>query len=549
MRPRWLAAALLTLAFIAPPALAAVPMGDFVGWAYKPGEDDFPLRLHLTQPDGAPGAAPVVTIDLPSAKAGGLPTHDVMLTGDTLTFGRTSKAGVKWAVRATLRDKSLEGSITIGDDPAYGFTAVRSDDPIVWIDPATLADLPGTYLAPGGRLITITAWPWGELRAMDTLSGANRTLLPIAQDKFFMGPANYVSAPRAATVAIVRDAQRKPVSLAWHDAGAAAPVTLVRDWLHESPVRIPTRTGVIWGTMLSPKAPGPHPAVVILGGSDWKTRDDCRRDGLLFASLGVAALITDLRGHGQSEGETVASFDDLAGDAADAVRALRALPELRADRVGFAGRSRGGWLAPLAASKCSEAAFVIVFVPPAISPMAQETTRRMNIFERDHTDEESREASRYLDLMWKALEGGDAWTRYEAARDAITPRGWLDTLDSFDSQDSEDFKWCVLNMRHNPIPALERVRVPFLALFGERDENVVPEENLPLMEAALRRAANNDVTLKVVPKADHGLRIVGPDGPYKVHEFIGDAPEAYAWLRSWLKEHGVTPPTIPAATP
>jgi hypothetical protein len=63
--------------------------------------------------------------------------------------------------------------------------------------------------------------------------------------------------------------------------------------------------------------------------------------------------------------------------------------------------------------------------------------------------------------------------------------------------------------------------MPVLALFAERDRNVVAAENLPVMRKALTRGGNQDFELFVVPGANHGLRDVSLTGDVPLHRQIG----------------------------
>src|SRR5262249_20284181 len=54
----------------------------------------------------------------------------------------------------------------------------------------------------------------------------------------------------------------------------------------------------------------------------------------------------------------------------------------------------------------------------------------------------------------------------------------------------------------DPVPYLEKVRVPVLALSGERDLQV-PKDNLPILERAFQRGKNRDATVKLIPGVNH----------------------------------------------
>lgn len=90
-----------------------------------------------------------------------------------------------------------------------------------------------------------------------------------------------------------------------------------------------------------------------------------------FAERGVAALVYDKRGVGQSGGTyegnqsvTGMNIALLADDAAAALRLLAARKELGGAPVGLAGISQAGWIAPLAAIRSERAAFLLLWSAP-----------------------------------------------------------------------------------------------------------------------------------------------------------------------------------------
>ncbi len=117
------------------------------------------------------------------------------------------------------------------------------------------------------------------------------------------------------------------------------------------------------GVLVLPGTPGPHPAVVFLNGSDGADRTGRGRWPQLwrhFAARGFASLSWDRPGVGGSTGDfEKQTFADRA-EALAAVRFLRARPDVRADAVVLWGFSQGGAVAPLAASRSPEVAFLIV---------------------------------------------------------------------------------------------------------------------------------------------------------------------------------------------
>lgn len=70
----------------------------------------------------------------------------------------------------------------------------------------------------------------------------------------------------------------------------------------------------------------------------------------------------------------------------------------------------------------------------------------------------------------------------------------------------------VAHSSYDPVPALERLRVPMLAVFGGADTVVPVEASVKAMRAAFERAGNAEFTYRIFPEADHGIRVKAADG-------------------------------------
>ena len=135
-------------------------------------------------------------------------------------------------------------------------------------------------------------------------------------------------------------------------------------------------SGVVLGcTLTLPPGDGPFPGAALLTVAGPNDRDQTVFFHRGFAELahglataGVASLRCDDRGVGTSTGDYFqASYDDLAAEALARHRELAARPEVDADRVGFVGNSEGGAIGPLAASRATEPAFVVLLAGPGVS--------------------------------------------------------------------------------------------------------------------------------------------------------------------------------------
>src|SRR5215203_3096467 len=82
--------------------------------------------------------------------------------------------------------------------------------------------------------------------------------------------------------------------------------------------------------------------------------------GELAAENGFAALILDLRGHGQSGGEVDANiFNDIAA----ALQYLQSRPEVNPTSIAIQGSSLGGWLAIHTAAHLKDVSPVVAYAP------------------------------------------------------------------------------------------------------------------------------------------------------------------------------------------
>ncbi|WP_344565619.1 alpha/beta hydrolase [Streptomyces axinellae] len=104
------------------------------------------------------------------------------------------------------------------------------------------------------------------------------------------------------------------------------------------------------GTLTLPDGPGPHPAALLHGSGPLDRDGDTAklRMGLgaplaaALASAGIAVLRYDRRGCGDTPGDwRTAGFTGNRRDAAAAVRALAAHPDIRADAIAVIGHSEG----------------------------------------------------------------------------------------------------------------------------------------------------------------------------------------------------------------
>ncbi|MDQ7808034.1 alpha/beta hydrolase [Amycolatopsis sp. A133] len=241
------------------------------------------------------------------------------------------------------------------------------------------------------------------------------------------------------------------------------------------------------GTVVAPPGGTKLPGLVMVHGSGEHSRDDYRFEAEAFARQGIATLVYDKRTDGYSQFER--SYSTLADDALAAVEALRKQPGVDPARVGVWGLSEGGWVAPLAASRSSDVAFVVTLGANGVEPSRQQAWAIENQLRRlGMAGSIVRMAS---STMMRQLVGG-----------GVFPEAHYD-----------------------PVPVLTSLRQPVLGLWGAKDVLTPPGEAVRIFRESVAHH-----TLRVFPDAQHQLRRT-TDGFDKLP---GYAPGYLELVGSWV---------------
>lgn len=266
---------------------------------------------------------------------------------------------------------------------------------------------------------------------------------------------------------------------------------------------------VLSGTVRLPLKGGKHAAVFLMQGSGAVDREGESFYADHFARHGIVTLVYDKRGTGSSGGDyRDESFDDFASDALAGIHYLKARPEVDPKHVGLYGRSHGGMVAPLAAASSPDVAFIINVSGAGVSPHRQVTYQAEAQMRRDgFADADIAEALAYLKLKWEvARTGGERWSELQAATENARDKKWLPRVQPATKLDDIVPSW-KLQMGYDPMPALERVTCPVLAIFGELDTLTPVAETIDNYRRGLAKAANTNATIRVFPNADHALLV------------------------------------------
>jgi pimeloyl-ACP methyl ester carboxylesterase len=224
------------------------------------------------------------------------------------------------------------------------------------------------------------------------------------------------------------------------------------------------------GSVVLPDTGDIHAAIVFVHGSGKQSRNITLAEK--FAAAGIAALVYDKRGAGQSGGvyeseQSVSGMNIslLADDAAAAVNALAARPELKGIPIGIAGISQAGWIAPLAAERTPAAKFLVLWSGP-VCKVSEE-----DIYSKYTADKDLAQVPPYR----------------EALEARTTPYIWPDFL----------------GIDTDPADSLAKLSIPGFWIFGGNDGSVPVDLSITRLQALQRAAAGTRYEYRLFPSLGH----------------------------------------------
>ncbi len=229
------------------------------------------------------------------------------------------------------------------------------------------------------------------------------------------------------------------------------------------------------------------------------------REHLLAAGIAVSSF--DKRGVGGSSGRWQEAA--IAEQASDAICCLELLQGEIGGRVGLFGHSQGGWVVMEAAARLPAAAFVISSSGPGVTPEQQERyATRLHMLRAGIDESGIDEARRYYDDVVALMREGASLAE---AKRRIEDRGYPPAFVTLElpvlPEDEAQWKLAAALMDYDPRAALERIRVPFLALYGGDDPITPAEESVVVLREAVQPEL---LHVEIFPGAGHRLEAGDP---------------------------------------
>lgn len=280
------------------------------------------------------------------------------------------------------------------------------------------------------------------------------------------------------------------------------------------------------GTLTLPENKKPESVVVLISGSGPQNRNEELLNHRPFLVLsdyltrrGIGVLRFDDRGVAESTGDhATATSADFATDVTAIVKYLKSRADLKGVKIGLAGHSEGGMIAPMVAAEQEEVEFIVLLAGPGIEIkelMLLQTSRSAKLqgVDQNLVDINTAVLSDVYDYM-KANSGKSLASISKGVKDimrksvnkfpAEVQKG-IGDVENFVEQESALYRtpWFQYFINYDPASVLKKVTCPVLALNGSLDYQVTAKENLAGIEKALKKGGNTNFTIEELEGLNH----------------------------------------------
>ena len=550
--------------FAACSAYAQEIAGDWQGTLHA-GAADLHLVLHISKDDKGGLKA---TLDSVDQAANGIPVSSITLKDSKLSLGIDAVHGT-YEGAVSSDGATISGTWSQGQALPLDFT--RSAAPVKpQHRPAKPSDIDGAWLGTlevgGGIKLRVV------FHIVNTEDGLMATLDSLDQGVKGI-PVTKVTRDGAALKITVEKingtfegkiaADLSSIDGTWTQGGGSMPLALHRmkdeaelelrrpqnptkpypyhdeDVSYENKVQNVT----LAATLTIPPGKGPFPAVVLITGSGPQDRDESLLGHKPFLVLsdyltrqGIAVLRADDRGTAKSTGNfATATSSDFATDAEAGVAYLKTRPEVNPHKIGLIGHSEGGIIAPMIAARNPDVAFIVMMAGSGVPG------DEILVAQVEAIDESN--GKTHEEAMKDGAKQREILTLVETEKDPAVLEAKLKEKMAGEVPEAQigmEIKsltspWFRYFLTYDPAIALRKVTCPVLALNGEKDKQVPPEQNLPAIRKALERGGNKHFEVDEMPGLNHLFQTAKTGSPNEyasIEETI--SPVALEKISSWI---------------
>lgn len=306
------------------------------------------------------------------------------------------------------------------------------------------------------------------------------------------------------------------------------------------------------GTLTAPYDYKCDKIVILVSGSGLQNRNEEILGHKPFLVLsdyltrnGIAVIRYDDRGFAKSTGDaTNATTYDLSLDAESVVKYIKNDSQLKNMKVGIIGHSEGGMIAPMVAARNSNVDFVVMLAGPAVNIWQLMARQNYDVLKSNGIPEDiAKQYAQLASKTYKILNEKKSNIDDKKAKvrtimnemEKLAPSGYdEETLQA--NLDGLFTPWMSYFIDFNPQDYLCKVKVPVLALNGDKDVQVYSKDNLAGVEKAMKKAKNSNYQILELKGLNHLFQkcIFGSPNFYGRNEetFNEDAMKTIA---EWIK--------------
>lgn len=320
----------------------------------------------------------------------------------------------------------------------------------------------------------------------------------------------------------------------------------------------------IGASLYMPVQKGKVPAMVMVSGTNPQDRNGTmagypffKQIAAFLANKGYAVLLMDDRGVGKSTGNyQYATTADFANDALVAIKYLRTQSQINREKIGLIGHSEGGAACAIAAAQSTDVKFVISLAGLASNGLASLVQQNEDLVNHSQLSQTDKNRSNSINkLMFEtAFKYADSANMKEKLEE--TYHKWKkvdDSLFKLSGVQWDHFrfpiysyvnhaigKWYRYFVRYDAQAVMGQIKVPVLAINGDRDLMVSAQQNLANWKNYIAAGGNKNVTTKLVSNVNHLLQkceTCKPDEYAKIKTGVSTEvlDATAAWLSSVIK--------------
>ena len=283
----------------------------------------------------------------------------------------------------------------------------------------------------------------------------------------------------------------------------------------------------IGGTLTEPKQGGNYPLLILISGSGAQNRNEeifgfepFKKIAGYLSNRGIAVFRYDDRGIGQSTGTLRdVNIAGLAEDVRVLVDSLEQRPEINNQKIGLLGHSEGGEIATYLAARDNRISYIILMSAPAYpgsdiilqqiqningrKGVPDSTVKQTLVLENNILDVAKNDSGR--DNMHKMLL---KMTMDQLNKLPDSDKKQIGNLNDF-AQKRVNAQIKQIRNKHfrsfityDPANDFQKLNIPVLAFFGEKDKQVDEQKNSKRMKEYLQKGGSK-YKLEVIPGANH----------------------------------------------